>query len=238
MIVLDGQDPADFTVSYYATEANAETATSAIALLFTSTSQTIWARVESNIAFDCYTVVPIELIVKALPSTSFTVDFDYEVCPNATVPILISATANNYAESDVTIVWYQDGGVIAGENSLTLPVLEAGLYEIEITYNDDTQCSSITAQNVIELETCIIPQGISPNGDGMNDKFDLSSYDVSKLEIFNRYGTLVYSKTNYTDEWFGQTNDGDELPVGTYFYTMEYENGKQRSAWVYIQRLK
>ena len=113
--------------------------------------------------------------------------------------------------------------------------------EIEVTFNDGTQCSSITAQNIIELESCVIPQGISPNGDGMNDIFDLSSYDVSKLEIFNRNGTLVYSKANYTNEWFGQTNDGDELPVGTYFYTMEYEdqNGPQRrSAWVYIQRLK
>ena len=45
-----------------------------------------------------------------------------------------------------------------------------------------------------------------------------------------------YSKTNYTNEWFGQTDDGDELPVGTYFYTMEYQNGKRRTAWVYIQR--
>ncbi len=236
--ILNGQSTTDYTVSYYASEANAETATSAIALLYSSTTQTIWVRVESNIAFDCYTVVPIDLIVKPLPSTTFMTDFDYEVCPNATVPILVTATANNYSENEVTIVWYQDGGVIAGENSLTLPVIEAGLYEIEVTFNDGTQCSSITAQNIIELDTCIIPQGISPNGDGMNDTFDLSSYDVSKLEIFNRNGTLVYSKSNYTDEWYGQTNDGDELPVGTYFYTMEYENGKQRTAWVYIQRLK
>ncbi|MEM5565839.1 gliding motility-associated C-terminal domain-containing protein [Psychroserpens sp. AS72] len=236
--ILDGQSATDYTVTYYASEANAETATSSIALLYTSSSQTIWARVESNIAFDCYTVVPIDLIVKPLPSTTFTTDFDYEVCPNATVPIVITATPNNYSESEVTIVWYQDGGVIAGENSLTLPVLEAGLYEIEVTFNDGTQCTNVTAQNIIELESCVIPEGISPNGDGMNDRFDLSSYDVSKLEIFNRFGTLVYSKANYTDEWYGQTNDGDELPVGTYFYTMEYENGKRRTAWVYIQRLK
>ncbi|MDG5490913.1 gliding motility-associated C-terminal domain-containing protein [Psychroserpens sp. SPM9] len=235
--ILNGQNPDDFTVSYYSSEANAETATSSVALLYTSVSQTIWARVENNSAFDCYSVVPIDLIVKPLPSTTFTTDFDYEVCPNATVPILVTATANNYTESEVTIVWYQDGGVIAGENGLTLPVLEAGLYEIEVTYNDATMCSSITEQTIIELESCVIPQGISPNGDGMNDTFDLSSYDVSKLEIFNRNGTLVYSKANYTDEWYGQTNDGDELPVGTYFYTMEYEDGKRRSAWVYIQRL-
>nr|WP_321221481.1 gliding motility-associated C-terminal domain-containing protein [uncultured Psychroserpens sp.] len=237
--ILDGQSAADFTVTYYESEADAETGTSAIdtSVLYSSSTQTIYARVESNIAFDCYSTTPFDLIVKPLPSTSFATDFDYEVCPNATVPIMITATGNNYTASEVTIAWYQDGGLIAGENGLTLPVLEAGLYEIEVTFNDGTQCSSITAQNIIELETCVIPQGISPNGDGMNDTFDLSSYDVSKLEIFNRNGTLVYSKANYTDEWHGQTNDGEELPVGTYFYTMEYEGGKQRSAWVYIQRL-
>jgi gliding motility-associated-like protein len=237
--VLDGQSDVDFTVSYYESEADAEAGTSAIdtSVLYSSASQTIYARVESNIAFDCYSTTPFNLIVKPLPSTSFTTDFDYEVCPNATVPILITATPDNYAATEVSIVWYRDGGVIAGETGLTLPVLESGLYEIEVTFNDTTMCSSVTAQTIIELESCVIPQGISPNGDGMNDVFDLSSYNVSKLEIFNRNGTLVYSKTNYTDEWHGQTNDGDELPVGTYFYTMEYEDGKRRSAWVYIQRL-
>jgi len=237
--ILNGQSDTDFTVSYYESEADAEAGTGAIdtSVLYSSASQTIYARVESNVAFDCYSTTPFELIVKPLPSTSFTTDFDYEVCPNATVPILITATADNYSESEVTIVWYRDGGVIAGENGLTLAVLEAGLYEIEVTFNDSTMCSSITEQTIIELDSCVIPEGISPNGDGQNDTFDLSSYDVSKLEIFNRYGTLVYSKTNYTDEWHGQTNDGDELPVGTYFYTMEYEDGKLRTAWVYIQRL-
>ncbi|WP_460220235.1 T9SS type B sorting domain-containing protein [Psychroserpens sp. MEBiC05023] len=237
--VLNGQDGTQFTVSYYETEADAEAGTNPIdtTVLYSSESQTIYARVESNIAFDCYSTTPFDLIVKPLPSTSFTTDFEYEVCPNATVPILITATPNNYSASDVSIVWYRDGAVIAGESGLTLPVLEAGLYEIEVTFNDNTMCSSVTEQTIIELESCVIPQGISPNGDGMNDIFDLSSYNVSKLEIFNRNGTLVYSKTNYTDEWHGQTNDGEELPVGTYFYTMEYEDGKRRTAWVYIQRL-
>ena len=176
------------------------------------------------------------MVVNDVPYTTFTTEFDYEVCPNATVPIQMSATANNYTEAEVSINWYLDGQLITGENSLTLPVLLAGTYEIEVVHNT-TGCEYITSVDVIELESCVIPQGISPNGDGMNDTFDLSSYDVDKLEIFNRNGTLVYSKTNYTNEWYGQSNNGDELPVGTYFYTMEYENGKKRSAWVYIQRL-
>jgi gliding motility-associated-like protein len=90
----------------------------------------------------------------------------------------------------------------------------------------------------MELPACIFPEGISPGvTPGFNDNFDLSSFGVTKLEIFNRNGTLVYSKNNYTNEWEGQTNDGKELPVGTYFYTMEYEGGKKkRSAWIYINR--
>ncbi|MGC1471988.1 MAG: gliding motility-associated C-terminal domain-containing protein [Psychroserpens sp.] len=237
--ILNGQSDVDFTVSYYETEANAEVGTNAIdtSVLYNSASQTIYARVESNISFDCYATTPIELLVKPLPITTFNAEFDYEVCPDATVAILVTATPNNYSADEVSIKWYRDGGEISGETGLTIPVIEAGLYEIEVTFNDDTMCSSTTSRDIEELENCVIPEGISPNGDGMNDTFDLSSFNVSRLEIFNRNGTSVYTKKDYTNEWFGQTNDGDELPVGTYFYTMEYNDGEQRSAWVYIQRL-
>ena len=87
---------------------------------------------------------------------------------------------------------------------------------------------------MIELENCVIPQGISPNGDGYNDSFDLSSYDVHKLDIYNRYGKLVYSKENYVNEWVGQSDEGERLPVGTYFYVMRYRDNEQRAAWIYL----
>ncbi|SDR70426.1 gliding motility-associated C-terminal domain-containing protein [Formosa sp. Hel1_31_208] len=235
-ILGENQSPSDYTVTYHLTEQDAFDGVNPLVSPYTSVSdpQTIFAQVTNNTS-GCINTTSFNLVLGTEPETTFTDDFDYEVCPNATVPIIIEATPVNYTTDEVAINWYLDGGLIAGENGLTLPVLLAGDYEIEVIFND-TGCSSITTQTVIELESCIIPQGISPNGDGMNDFFDLSSYGVTKLEIFNRYGTLVYSKTNYVDEWFGQTNDGEELPVGTYFYTMEYEGGKRRSAWVYIQR--
>ncbi|WP_452222539.1 gliding motility-associated C-terminal domain-containing protein, partial [Lacinutrix chionoecetis] len=101
---------------------------------------------------------------------------------------------------------------------------------------NDTGCTSSEDIEVFELDTCIIPQGISPNGDGLNDTFDLSSYDVQTLAIFNRNGVKVYEKTNYTNEWRGQSLDGDELPVGTYYYVMNYQGNKTKAAWVYINR--
>jgi gliding motility-associated-like protein len=171
-----------------------------------------------------------------VPFATFNTDtVDYEVCPQATIPIEISLIPNGYSEAEVTVQWTLDNVVIPNQNGLTLPVLLQGVYEATITFNG-TQCEYVVSETVIELESCVIPQGISPNNDGFNDSFDVSSFDVSRLEIFNRNGTLVYSKTNYTNEWFGQTNDGEELPVGTYFYSMIYQGGKEKTGWVYINR--
>ena len=83
---------------------------------------------------------------------------------------------------------------------------------------------------------CDIPKGISPNGDGKNDNFDLSGLDVKKVEIFNRYGQEVYSKENYTNQWNGQANNGNDLPTGTYYYMIERRNGETKTGWVYINR--
>ena len=236
--ILDGQDDTQFVVSYYASEADANAGTNPLTSPYTNISnpQTIWARVESNVAFDCYSVVDFDLIVLDVPFATFNTDtVDYEVCPDATVPIEISLIPNGYTEVDVTVQWTLDTGVIPNQTGLTLPVLVEGIYEATITFNA-TECSYVVSETVIELESCVIPQGISPNNDGLNDSFDVSSYDVSRLEIFNRNGTLVYSKSNYSNEWFGQTNDGDELPVGTYFYSMIYQGGKEKTGWVYINR--
>ena len=96
-------------------------------------------------------------------------------------------------------------------------------------------CSSsleVTVDNV----ACLIPRGISPNGDTMNDNFDLTGFGVTKIGIFNRYGKEVYSQGVYNKEWYGQDKDGNELPTGTYYYAIELSNGENKTGWVYINR--
>lgn len=74
-----------------------------------------------------------------------------------------------------------------------------------------------------------IPNIFTPNGDGINDYFeigygedgkainDLSKYYTShKLVIFNRWGRIVYESKDYKNDW-----DGGKLPDGTYFYVLE-----------------
>ena len=82
-----------------------------------------------------------------------------------------------------------------------------------------------------------IPRGVSPNGDGDNDTFDLDGLNVKELVIFNRYGARVYSfEGNYTNQWHGQTDNGDLLPDATYFYSIVKEGGKAVSGWVYVNK--
>ncbi|PKG50695.1 fibronectin type III domain-containing protein [Olleya sp. 1-3] len=227
-------------VTYHTTEADALSGDNAIATpatyTLTANSETIYVRVENATASDCFATTSFGISYNPAPETTFSADMAFEVCPNATTPIIVTAEPANYTLSEVSIKWYYEGGEITGQTGIELPtVLLAGDYEIEVTFND-SGCTSSAFVTVDELETCIIPQGISPNGDGINDRFDLSSFDVQSLEIYNRNGTLVYSKNNYISEWGGQADNGDMLPVGTYYYVMKYQGTKTKAAWVYINK--
>jgi len=83
---------------------------------------------------------------------------------------------------------------------------------------------------------CPIPKGFSPNGDGVNDTFDLSEYGVTSLKIYNRNGVEVYSfQGNYTNQWKGQSNKGKNLISGTYYYVLTAFNNT-KSGWVQLNR--
>lgn len=110
--------------------------------------------------------------------------------------------------------------------------------EFTLTITSTDGCSN-TANYEVTRALCDIQKGISPNGDGNNDFFDLTDLNVSKLSIFNRYGTVVYSKGNYSNEWVGQSDKGEELPDGTYYFVIEFGNNQEaKTGWIYINRQK
>jgi len=89
-----------------------------------------------------------------------------------------------------------------------------------------------------------IPDGFSPNGDGLNETFiieGLDAYPGNTIYIFNRWGNKVFSASPYHNDWDG-TSDSDRftgrgaLPVGTYFYVLELKDGQKRSGFVYLTR--
>jgi gliding motility-associated-like protein len=82
-----------------------------------------------------------------------------------------------------------------------------------------------------------IPNTFSPNGDGINDTWNIEAlftYPESTTMVYNRYGKLVFKSTGYTKNWDG-TYNGSGLPAGTYYYVIDLKNGtKKLAGWVFI----
>jgi gliding motility-associated-like protein len=108
----------------------------------------------------------------------------------------------------------------------------------------DTDGDCAEAKVTISIQDIIIPnQVMTPNGDNTNDTFIIQGieyYPGNKLTVFNRWGNVVYEKSGYLNEWDGYSNKGKvgstSLPVGTYFFILDYGVGKHKTGYVYLER--
>jgi gliding motility-associated-like protein/uncharacterized repeat protein (TIGR01451 family) len=134
-----------------------------------------------------------------------------------------------------------------GSNEHHLINVVSGDYSVEIT--DSNGCTlNYDFYIPYETEDCelIISQGFSPNGDGFNDFWVIDriiSYPQNKVQVFNRWGTLVYEASPYNNDWDSTPNRGrifdssGKLPAGTYYYLITLEPGGEIiTGWVYIAR--
>ena len=96
-----------------------------------------------------------------------------------------------------------------------------------LTVTDARGCVTQDEIKVKELDPLIIPNTFTPNDDGINDYWNIPIFQKNKyftVNIFNRYGTLVFSSVGYGTPWDG-TYNGKPLPVGTYYYIIDPKNG-------------
>jgi gliding motility-associated-like protein len=98
---------------------------------------------------------------------------------------------------------------------------------------------------ILMVEELRVPEIITPNNDTKNDVLiidGIQHYPNSWLRIFNRAGHVVYEKRGYENDWDGYSNRGSfgnnkPLPSGTYYYTLIYNEGRNRQAgFIYIFR--
>lgn len=87
-------------------------------------------------------------------------------------------------------------------------------------------------KDVARVTNFFIPEGFSPNGDGINDLFvirGIDNYPENSIIIFNRWGNKVFEVSPYKNSWDGRSQKGlriggDELPISTYFYLFDLGN--------------
>ncbi len=121
-----------------------------------------------------------------------------------------------------------------GFNGKDREYLPAGPYSL--TVSDANGCSAsssakvdVVAQSLQECEVSVnIYDVITPNGDGNNDVWiveDIREYPDNEVEIYNRWGLLVYRQGGYQNDWTGLDMEGRELPSGTYYYVLKIYSG-------------
>ncbi|TRX66502.1 gliding motility-associated C-terminal domain-containing protein [Carboxylicivirga sp. M1479] len=89
-----------------------------------------------------------------------------------------------------------------------------------------------------------IPQGFSPNGDGINDTFyvpDFSNYQAISITVADSWGNIVYQNEQYQNDWDGIANKGSSkgklVLAGTYYYVFNIQGfGEQLTGFVYVAK--
>ncbi|MCG9970122.1 gliding motility-associated C-terminal domain-containing protein [Christiangramia crocea] len=180
------------------------------------------------------------------PGTPTTDDTNPEFCEydDATIADLTASL-----DQTANITWYDSEDSM--EPLSTGTALQDGVTYYASLYDSETDCDSSDRLAVtVTIEDCplLFPEGISPNGDGMNDIFDIENiereYPNYTIEIYNRWGDVVYKGNANTPEWDGTaaTQSGtlgdDVLPVGVYFYLLDFNDGvtAPRRGKVYLSR--
>ena len=115
--------------------------------------------------------------------------------------------------------WFLNGNILS-ETSNTLNINAAGLYTVIVTENSGCVSTIELNLDVIDPSVDEIPNLISPNGDGINEKFkvpySLTSSNNLNLEIFNSSGQQVFATENYQNTW--PENIDEAFQAKAFFY--------------------
>ena len=167
----------------------------------------------------------------------------------STVPIIVassnspvcegsSISLNTQSVSGNIYFWTGPNGYSSSDQNAeivsALPS-DAGTYSLIVSNNG---CNSLTSSVIIAIINCDIidfniPEGFSPNADGINDFFvirGIDHYPKNKIVFFNRWGDKVFDANPYKNSWDGKATKGlhigaDDLLIGTYFYVLDLGDG-------------
>ncbi|MEO1263651.1 MAG: gliding motility-associated C-terminal domain-containing protein [Bacteroidota bacterium] len=113
-----------------------------------------------------------------------------------------------------------DSGITIHEHQPDIGV--AGCYAVTAL---DTFANESDFSNIFCVDNCpnfSLPNTFTPNGDGYNDlyiPYPFCFIESIEMNIFNRWGQLVYETSDPSISWTGENLNGDQLPAGTYYYT-------------------
>ena len=177
------------------------------------------------------------IIVHPLNTTTYTVNINTPIgCTiNRFITVFIKNPVINLGKDSILCIGETKllnatcpNAVYSWQDGSTQPTylaIKDTIYWVKVT-DTTNNCSSIALITLIECnKELIIPNIITPNGDGYNDYFVIKDSYVWKLsvQIYNRWGVKVYENDNYQNNWDGKLN-GKNLADGVYYYIIKAKN--------------
>lgn len=156
------------------------------------------------------------------------INIDFETvtsseCGNPGTLQIINRTTNA-----TNFSWSLDNGVtFNGQTPGIVTYPRSGVYRITLTASNRACTATRTVE--VPVENILPPNVITPNNDGKNDLFVINNIrDNWKLQIFNRWGKLVFESSSYRNDW------GGEGTSATYFYLLTSPEGRTCRGWVQV----
>ena len=122
---------------------------------------------------------------------------------------------------------------------------DSGTYTYSVTVTDGHGCTATAAvtYTVVQPTFLDVPTLFTPNGDGVNDLLyipGIEGYPNNELTVVDRNDQVVYKKSGYTNNWggvneLGFSQQGQQLPVDTYYYTLNLGNGSVQRGFFLIK---
>ncbi len=139
---------------------------------------------------------------------------------------LIASGGNSY-------LWANAPGIISGQNTdklIVRPTVNT-IYQVTVTNSSGCIATQSISLNVIEDFVTLQPANImSPNGDGINDKWEIENIDMypdNEVRVYDKAGRLIFYKKGYTNTWDATIN-GNYLAEGTYYYYVDFGFGLKK----------
>ncbi|WP_241330803.1 choice-of-anchor L domain-containing protein [Chryseobacterium arthrosphaerae] len=147
---------------------------------------------------------------------------------------ILTVTASN--PTGGTLEYSIDGGLTWQPSNIFSGLLNNNMYNLMVRVKN-AKCGTS-----LSFFTFVISNAITPNMDGINDTIDfsgISGYKDFAASIFDRYGAEVYKASKGDVVWRGSLK-GINLPTGTYWYRVQWENPaskklEQRSGWILLK---
>ncbi len=176
--------------------------------------------------FGCTWDTTLTITVLPLPKGEITSEFEIPVCEgDSTLLMVVPELIGD--ETHWLYQWMLEGAELENRVSDTLMAKEMATYMVRVT-DTITGCFDFFELAVSDQNCDLdIPNVFTPNGDGMNEQFEITNleyYPQSSIVIYNRSGKKVFEHNDYYLNWW----DGGNQPDGTYYYVITYKRMDKR----------